>query len=338
MKLYYYYSSKGNFGDDLNSWLWDALIPDFFDNDESVRLSGIGTIITSNMPVAKQWIIFSSGVGYDYPPIGFGSDSWDTICVRGPLSARVLGLNQDKYITDGAALLQTLSEFTPLTEKERSGIIFIPHHHALITGKWEEVCKRAGIEFVSPEWDSKLVIHKIRSAKLVLADAMHAAIIADAMRVPWVPLITSNQINTFKWLDWTQTIKLPYLPTVLGSSSLRESIRDKGLRLYGEKYYQSDADVETAIKCFLAQRDLKNKRWWKHYHNATRLLIYRIPNKTVELVENNFKFNLNDKFMEHAVDVLSKASAQQGFLSSECVFNENLSRLVEGLDKIQKYR
>lgn len=36
---------------------------------------------------------------------------------------------------------------------------------------------------------------------MVLADAMHAAIIADAMRVPWLPLITSPQINTFKWLD-----------------------------------------------------------------------------------------------------------------------------------------
>ncbi len=29
MKLYYYKDVIGNFGDDLNSWLWDALIPNF---------------------------------------------------------------------------------------------------------------------------------------------------------------------------------------------------------------------------------------------------------------------------------------------------------------------
>lgn len=49
MKLYYYESKLGNFGDDLNKWLWDELLPDYFDNDESVRFSGIGTIITDTM-------------------------------------------------------------------------------------------------------------------------------------------------------------------------------------------------------------------------------------------------------------------------------------------------
>lgn len=45
--------------------------------------------------------------------------------MRGPLSAKVLGLGSDKYITDGAALLNTLAEFKPLPENERSGVIFI---------------------------------------------------------------------------------------------------------------------------------------------------------------------------------------------------------------------
>ncbi|MCP6146191.1 polysaccharide pyruvyl transferase family protein, partial [Klebsiella pneumoniae] len=79
----------------------------------------------------------------------------------------------------------------------------------------------------------KYVLDKIRNAKLVLADAMHAAIIADAFRVPWVPMVTSPQINTFKWLDWTSTIEQRYTPIVLGSSSLKEMVRSKGLFLYG---------------------------------------------------------------------------------------------------------
>lgn len=35
MKLYYYESKEGNFGDDLNRWLWDSIFPGFFDSDEN---------------------------------------------------------------------------------------------------------------------------------------------------------------------------------------------------------------------------------------------------------------------------------------------------------------
>ncbi|TYX27701.1 hypothetical protein FCG76_028230, partial [Klebsiella pneumoniae] len=88
-----------------------------------------------------KWFVFSSGVGYGYPPVNFGDDNWNILCVRGPLSAKILGLDKNKAITDGAALLNTLDEFKPLPENERKGIIFIPHHHALLSGQWELACK-----------------------------------------------------------------------------------------------------------------------------------------------------------------------------------------------------
>ncbi|MCX2942935.1 polysaccharide pyruvyl transferase family protein [Rahnella perminowiae] len=336
MKIYYYKSAHGNFGDDLNAWIWDALLPGFFDDNEDVRVSGIGTIITSAMPPAKKWYVFSSGVGYGYPPASFGDSSWETLCVRGPLSAEILGLPKDKFITDGAALLNTLAEFKPLSEAERKGVIFVPHHHALVTGQWEKVCQQAGVEFVNPQSDAKTVIQKIRNAKLVLADAMHAAIIADAMRVPWVPLITSSQINTFKWLDWTQTINLPYRPTVLGSSSLREYLRDKSLYIYGEKYFLPGSDVEFAVKYFKGQRELKNKKWWGGYQELTQLVTHRVPNKGIKTIEGLFNLDLNERFINNASNVLTHAKSQPGFLSNDIRFNSNLERLLNGMDRLSK--
>ncbi|RYJ16346.1 exosortase [Rahnella variigena] len=336
MKIYYYKSAHGNFGDDLNAWIWDALLPGFFDDNENVRVSGIGTIITSAMPPAKKWIVFSSGVGYDYPPVNFGDSSWETLCVRGPLSAEILGLPKDKFITDGAALLNTLAEFTPLSDAERKGVIFVPHHHALVTGQWEKVCQQAGIEFVNPQSDAKTVIQKIRHAKLVLADAMHAAIIADALRVPWVPLITSSQINTFKWLDWTQTINTPYRPIVLGSSSLREYLRDKSLCTYGEKYFLPDSDVEFAVKYFRKQRELKNKKWWEKYQQLTQLALHRIPNKAIRKVEERFNLNLNNRLIDQASSMLLHAKSRPGFLSEDIKFTNNVERLLNGIDRLSK--
>jgi len=336
LKIYYYKSAHGNFGDDLNAWIWDALLPGFFDDNENVRVSGIGTIITSAMPPAKKWIVFSSGVGYGYPPVNFGDSSWETLCVRGPLSAEILGLPKDKFITDGAALLNTLAEFQPLSDAERKGVIFVPHHHALVTGQWEKVCQQAGIEFVNPQSDAKTVIQKIRHAKVELADAMHAAIIADALRVPWVPLITSSQINTFKWLDWTQTINTPYRPTVLGSSSLREYLRDKSLCTYGEKYFLPDSDVEFAVKYFRKQRELKNKKWWEKYQQLTQLALHRIPNKAIRTVEERFNLNLNNRFIDQASSMLLHAKSSPGFLSEDIKFTNNVERLLNGIDRLSK--
>ena len=338
MKLYYYKDVVGNFGDDLNSWLWDTLLPDFFDQDDSVRMSGIGTIINTAMPKTNKWIVFSSGVGYGNPPANFGDDSWDILSVRGPLSAKVLGLPQDKYITDGAALLNTLEEFKPLSESERSGVIFIPHHHALLTGNWQHVCEQAGVEFVNPQWDAKLVINKIRGAKMVLADAMHAAIIADAMRVPWIPLITSPQINPFKWLDWTQTIKENYSPIVLGSSSLRESLRSKGLGLYGENYHIKDLTLESALTDFYNKRKYKGKIWWPKYNKIAKKMISTIPDQILLSFGEATRNKLDVKYIESAVKMLESCKAKQPFLSSDDVFYENVSKLMSCIDKIKKYK
>ena len=334
MKVFYYKSKKGNFGDDINSWLWSSLAPGLFDNDSNTMVSGIGTIIDSYMPVAQKWYVFSSGVGYGYPPKSFGSENWETLCVRGPLSANILGLSKDKFITDGAAFINCLPEFSPLPESERAGVIFIPHHYAIGVGNWELACQKAGIEFVSPEWESKLVIQKIRNAKLVIADAMHAAIIADALRVPWVPVITSPQINTFKWLDWTSTINVRYSPIVLGSSTLKESLRSKGLNTYGEKYHNTDASIEYAIKRFKNQRDLKSSKVWPYYRKGASLLFNRLPQAFADII-SDINPSVNDKFTEKCVSILLNAKQNSGNLSDDLVFNHNLERLHSKLEYLK---
>jgi hypothetical protein len=126
MKLHYY-SKTANFGDAINTWLWDRLLPGCLDENADVRFSGIGTILRGDMPNAEHWVVFTSGVGYPPLPPDFGGKRWSVISVRGPLSAAALGLPAEAAVTDGAILLASLSEYAPLPEKERSGIVFTPY-------------------------------------------------------------------------------------------------------------------------------------------------------------------------------------------------------------------
>ena len=338
MQTYYYKDSVGNFGDDLNGWLWNRLLPDFFDDDSRTRLSVIGTIINDVMPKADKWFVFTSGVGYGHLPEGFGDSSWEILSVRGPLSAKVLGLGKDKYITDGAALLNTLPEFKPLSDSEREGVIFIPHHHAIPVGNWENVCRLAGVEYVSPQWDSVDVINKIRKSKLVIADAMHAAIIADAMRVPWVPAISSPQINTFKWLDWALTIDTPYLPINIGPSYFHESIKSQTLKFYGEHYELKDKTAESAIKDFYFKKKYKSSILWPNYCRASRILSYNLPYALINCLGKGYMARKNETYTALAVEYMLKAKDSNGFLSEDNVFSDNVDKLMSKLDYLKKFK
>ncbi|EFK6612847.1 TPA: hypothetical protein PBP03_002702 [Escherichia coli] len=336
MKLYYYKSPTGNFGDDLNAWLWEELLPGYFKYENGIIFSGIGTIISADMPTSSKTVIFGSGVGYGYPPMNFGDNRWDVRFVRGPLSAKVLSLPANKYITDSAILVSKIEGFEPLPENERSGIIFVPHHHALHTGQWHEVCKSVGIEFIDPTQDSKYVIQKIRKSKLVLADAMHAAIIADSLRVPWIPLVTSNQINTFKWIDWTLSVKLEYSPSYIGPSSMRECLRNKFLHLYGESFYIKSLNADDSINCFYKQRDILSNKWWPIYSKIIRRCVYTAPNLLLKKIEQFSSPRWDEKYISLAKKKILDAMKRAPMLSSDDVYQSNLNKILNEVECVRK--
>jgi succinoglycan biosynthesis protein ExoV len=328
--------SLTNFGDDLNRWLWPRLLPELMGTDDGTLFCGIGTILNSGLPPAKRYIVFSSGVGYGPPPEGFGGPAWNVVCVRGPLTARILGLPRSKAAADGALLIASLPEYQPLPESERDGIIFMPHYEVLDSGDWPEICRRAGVEFVSPHLPSEEVLQKIRSARLVLADAMHAAIVADAFRVPWVPLMTSKRINTFKWLDWTLGLDLPYKPLALPSPTLLEGFRNHTIGLYGHRYSLKKATEEAASRDFLRSRKLKSHRLWGPYSRWARRLTYFAPRRVFEApVLSPMVGRDTSKRLDLVAAAMRRASQSTSYLSEDKPFYGKVSELLEKLEEVR---
>lgn len=212
MKLYYYKHASGNFGDDLNPWIWETLAPELFDDDDSQVLVGIGTLINDKAPAKPLKLVFGSGVGYNGAPQI--DESWRFLCVRGPRSAQYLNLDPTLAISDPAVLLTQVAGPAP---QKTGKVVFMPHHGSLRNADWRPVCAQAGIDFLDPSDDARETVRRIREARLVIAEAMHAAIVADAFRVPWLPVSCYDHILDFKWRDWTESLGLDYQPTTLPS-------------------------------------------------------------------------------------------------------------------------
>jgi hypothetical protein len=231
----------GNFGDTLNHWLWRDLAPSLFDDDPDVRFVGIGTILDRHLPPAPLTVVLGAGTGYAPPPATVHDARWCIYGVRGPLTARVLGLSPRAALTDPAILLALHPAFADVPDD--GGVVFVPHWKSVRYGQWREACALAGIEFIDPCDDAHRVIRRIAGARKVIAESMHAAIVADAFRVPWVPVLLSREVAPFKWADWAATLDLTYEPVLLAPSSSAERWRERVLR-HSAFAYAGDTPAE----------------------------------------------------------------------------------------------
>ncbi len=211
MKLHYF-ADAPNFGDALNPWLWPQLLGDVLDDDDTRLLLGIGTILKADLPAAAAYHVLGAGAGYGNLPVL--DARWHLHAVRGPLTAQALGLAADRAVTDGAYLLRTV----PLPAPDRGRPIgFMPHFRAMPHVPWRRLCDQLGLRYLDPLAPVPATLAAIRGCDCLITEAMHGAIVADACRVPWVPVLTGGHVLDFKWCDWLQSVELEYTPRRLAS-------------------------------------------------------------------------------------------------------------------------
>lgn len=221
MKYLYYKSKKGNFGDDLNGWLWPKLFTKIPELD-NVHFLGIGSILYSENPFLNninkyKKIVFGSGVRPSPKYTKFKTDqTWDIKFLRGPLSAKALD-NKYNYITDAAYALRQLPDFENLIKCEkRYEVSLMPYFHSEDYFDWKKICQQLGVHYISPHSENgvEFTISEIASSKKLITEAMHGAIVADLLRVPWhrfiltTPFTEGSMVSEFKWNDWLQSVEI----------------------------------------------------------------------------------------------------------------------------------
>jgi len=195
---------------------------------------GIGTILNDRIPSAKCTVVLGAGLGYGKPP-QINAD-WRVYGVRGPATAQVLRLNFNLVLTDPAILLPlVLGADAPPMLYEAS---FMPHHASKRLGNWRAICEQAGVHYLDPAQDIQDLVNEMRASQRVICEAMHGAIVADAYRIPWVPVVCYDHILPFKWVDWCKSLSLEYQPVQLPciynvrtNVSFTKKIKSEGKRM-----------------------------------------------------------------------------------------------------------
>ena len=330
MNLHYFFDHKNNFGDALNTWLWDALLADRKMNATDIWLCGIGTILNHNLPPDKPMVIMGSGIGYGPTPIDRGRN-WDVAAVRGPLSAHCLGLDQEKAITDGAILLSLLPEYAPkAATQSRSGTLFIPHYMSVEGSAWAQACALAGIEFVDPRSDSRQIMVKIQSAELVIADAMHGAIVADVLRTPWVAASFDMRTNSFKWNDWCLSMQIRHRPHGLPASTLFEVVRNMAMPLNGDRMPLAAQGIEALSRQHRRNNRAKGTSIVFQYCKIANRVISDIATH-VGALEQRFAPLASHRRIVEAANALHKLAGAPAMLSDDTVFHMQRERMANAL-------
>ncbi len=224
MKIHYYSPAADstveshfrNFGDDLNSTLWDQLFPGLLDQDNTTIFSGIGSHLNSTFAARYResaHVVFGTGYGYG-SAIGTLPPDWNVYFVRGPLTADSLGLDRSIAITDAAVLIRLVHS---VSEPRNIKAAFMPHVASIESDEatWQTICSELGLHLIDVRRPLDEVLSEIGRSQVLLTEALHGAIVADALRTPWVPFVSNPTISSLKWRDWCGSIEVEYAPTGL---------------------------------------------------------------------------------------------------------------------------
>jgi len=304
---------------------------------DDLILVGIGSILNErrlkpHYSCGKRVVIFGTGAGYCAVPQKI--DGLYIKAVRGPLTAAAIGPLPEAAITDGAALL-AVAPGLRLERQEMDEILFIPHHGSLKPGRWDLAAKAARRRGCDPRSPVPKILNQITRAKLVITEAMHCALLADTLRVPWIPVITLPIIDVFKWRDWTMSLGLDYRPILLGASTRSErfhyeriarELRADGLRPPAD--IAPDATVDELMEDFHARCRVED---------ADRLLPEPPSYPLVRAAAKRFLSLLDGPIIAGAARELVAASKSRFFLSGDGLFQNRLERLqsaVASLDAL----
>jgi succinoglycan biosynthesis protein ExoV len=179
----------------------------------------------------------------------------------------------------------------------------------------------------------------------VLTEAMHGAIVADTLRVPFVPLVSSREISSFKWMDWTLSMDLPYRPIRLPASTLLDAARDRLVTFMGHGHLNpqvfaappaaNDGMADELLRHLDRASEREESRTWQRVHKNTKRLWRRAVKPAAEKASRGALRSLDRRLFDKAVETMREAMYATSYLSDDRTYESKRSQLM---DKVEMTR
>lgn len=331
MEIIYHHDPHRNFGDDLNAVLWRNILPQRVLDSDRVVLVGIGSILNEEKlghlrDDHRQVVVLGTGVSYGLPPKHIAN--WHIDAVRGPITAHLIG-RPEASVTDGAALLAKAPLLVP-PAVSRQGVVFVPHHSSMPYNDWASASALAGFDYVSPRDTVENVLSAINKAELVVAEAMHGAIVADTLRVPWVPVVASAAIDELKWRDWTRSLELPFEPVRIPPSTPTAELAE-GWTM--KQYRRHDVEGTDLLK-EVSERSVYEQYLMRRREAFMELGPSKLDRASWKL-QKYVRRPQEKRKLSEAAEALYRASLTRHYLSEDNTFSNRLEQLEAAAFRIE---
>jgi len=250
-------SKTGNVGDDLNLWLWPKILKNYkFSINSTTVILGVGSILDSNFinnnkinSFSKKIVIGSGARGIAGIPVL--DDSWEIVFVRGPKTVSAISNQRSvSCITDPAYLISDFFKKSKVAGKIGLIPYFLSNEYM-----WQNIANSCGFTLISPRNNLEVFIKELSECQFVITEAMHGAIFADALRIPWIPYSSfsgfhEGDTHSFKWADWTESMNIECSELTFPIMWDAES---KGIKTWVKsKYIAQSLSKLTISSCFLS--------------------------------------------------------------------------------------
>jgi len=163
----------------------------------------------------------------------------------------------------------------------------------------------------------------------VVTEAMHGAIVADTLRIPWVPVVCSPAILPFKWSDWTRSVELAYRPRLLPPSSGWEALKHLKIRLTDRVHARSRNAAEE-------DQDLIDD-FHRRFGNIAVEDLHPKPalNASKKSAARAMTALFDPIFQARAANALIAAAKSDAYLSDDRIFANRVDRLQDALERLR---
>jgi succinoglycan biosynthesis protein ExoV len=104
----------------------------------------------------------------------------------------------------------------------------------------------AGMTLLDPREEPNMVLARICQCRIVLSEALHGIIVADALRIPWIAIRPRSPEHRPKWTDWAEGMGLRLRFQPLPSSGFTTKAVRLSQQQHGNVTEQLAAALNTA--------------------------------------------------------------------------------------------